>query len=101
MKDELDDLHVGVLDGELRLLDVLGPPIALALDLHAVIGGPDRLPARTPTCLHWCRACSRRSTTWVGGMATSGILGMFLGATLLALSYQILKGWVTANPNAD
>jgi predicted PurR-regulated permease PerM len=37
----------------------------------------------------------------LGGMATSGILGMFLGATLLALGYQILKGWVATNPDAD
>jgi len=30
-----------------------------------------------------------------------GVLGMFLGATLLALGYQILVGWVATNPNAD
>jgi len=36
----------------------------------------------------------------LGGMATAGILGMFLGATLLALGYQILMGWVAANPDA-
>jgi predicted PurR-regulated permease PerM len=34
----------------------------------------------------------------LGGMATAGILGMFVGATLLALGYQIFKGWVAANP---
>jgi predicted PurR-regulated permease PerM len=34
----------------------------------------------------------------LGGMATSGILGMFIGATLLALGYQIFMGWVDANP---
>ena len=33
----------------------------------------------------------------LGGMADSGILGMFVGATLLALGYQIFMGWV-ANP---
>jgi predicted PurR-regulated permease PerM len=33
----------------------------------------------------------------LGGMADSGILGMFVGATLLALGYQIFTGWV-ANP---
>jgi len=30
----------------------------------------------------------------LGGMATAGILGMFLGATLLALGYQIFMLWV-------
>jgi len=34
----------------------------------------------------------------LGGMADSGILGMFVGATLLALGYQIFMGWVVANP---
>jgi predicted PurR-regulated permease PerM len=37
----------------------------------------------------------------LGGMASAGILGMFLGAILLALGYQILMDWVAANPNAD
>ena len=30
----------------------------------------------------------------LGGMATAGILGMFIGATLLALGYQIFMQWV-------
>src|SRR6516225_689827 len=30
----------------------------------------------------------------LGGMATRGILAMFVGATLLALGYQIFMGWV-------
>jgi len=34
----------------------------------------------------------------LGGMATAGILGMFVGATLLALGYQIFMGWVQADP---
>jgi predicted PurR-regulated permease PerM len=33
----------------------------------------------------------------LGGMATAGILGMFVGATLLALGYQIFMGWVAVN----
>jgi predicted PurR-regulated permease PerM len=33
----------------------------------------------------------------LGGMAAAGILGMFVGATLLALAYQIFKGWVEDN----
>jgi predicted PurR-regulated permease PerM len=36
----------------------------------------------------------------LGGMATAGILGMFVGATLLTLGCQIFMGWVAANPNA-
>jgi predicted PurR-regulated permease PerM len=34
----------------------------------------------------------------LGGMATSGILGMFIGATALALGYQIFMRWVADNP---
>ncbi len=30
----------------------------------------------------------------LGGMASDGILGMFVGATLLTLGYQIFMGWV-------
>jgi predicted PurR-regulated permease PerM len=36
----------------------------------------------------------------LGGMAAAGILGMFVGATLLALGYQILMGWVATSPVA-
>jgi predicted PurR-regulated permease PerM len=36
----------------------------------------------------------------LGGMATSGILGMFVGAALLALGYQIFMQWVSANPDS-
>ncbi len=35
----------------------------------------------------------------LGGMATAGILGMFVGATLLALGYQLFMSWVSTNPN--
>ena len=35
----------------------------------------------------------------LGGMATAGILGMFVGATLLALGYQIFMTWVATNPD--
>ena len=34
----------------------------------------------------------------LGGMAAAGILGMFVGATLLALAYQVFTGWVKQNP---
>jgi predicted PurR-regulated permease PerM len=34
----------------------------------------------------------------LGGMAAGGILGMFVGATLLALGYQILLGWIATTP---
>jgi predicted PurR-regulated permease PerM len=37
----------------------------------------------------------------LGGMATTGILGMFIGATLLALAYQIFMGWVANNPDSQ
>ena len=37
----------------------------------------------------------------LSGMATAGILGMFVGATLLALGYQLFMGWVASNPDAD
>jgi predicted PurR-regulated permease PerM len=37
----------------------------------------------------------------LGGMATAGILGMFVGATLLTLGYQIFMGWVASNPEAE
>ena len=36
----------------------------------------------------------------LGGMAAKGILGMFVGATLLALGYQIFMGWVVARAEA-
>ena len=37
----------------------------------------------------------------LGGMAAAGILGMFVGATLLALGYQVFMGWVNADPEAN
>ena len=37
----------------------------------------------------------------LGGMAAAGILGMFVGATLLALGYQIFMGWVAARREAE
>jgi predicted PurR-regulated permease PerM len=37
----------------------------------------------------------------LGGMATAGILGMFVGATLFALGYQIFMGWVAASPDVE
>jgi len=37
----------------------------------------------------------------LGGMAAGGILGMFVGATLLALGYQIFMGWVAARSEAE
>ena len=35
----------------------------------------------------------------LGGMAAAGILGMFVGATLLALGYQIFMSWIA--PSSD
>ena len=37
----------------------------------------------------------------LGGLASSGILGMFVGATLLALGYQIFMWWVATNPDTS
>jgi predicted PurR-regulated permease PerM len=37
----------------------------------------------------------------LGGLATHGILGMFIGATLLALGYQIFMWWVATNPDKN
>ncbi len=40
----------------------------------------------------------------LGGMATGGIIGMFVGAVLLSIGYQIFMGWVNdegANAAAD
>jgi len=36
----------------------------------------------------------------LGGMAAAGILGMFVGATLLTLGYQIFMAWVALRPDA-
>jgi predicted PurR-regulated permease PerM len=36
----------------------------------------------------------------LGGLATGGLLGMFIGATLLELGYQVFTGWVAANPDS-
>jgi predicted PurR-regulated permease PerM len=37
----------------------------------------------------------------LGGMASGGIVGMFVGATVLALGYQLFMGWVAADPDSD
>jgi predicted PurR-regulated permease PerM len=37
----------------------------------------------------------------LGGMASGGILGMFVGATALALGYEIFKHWIAIHPNSD
>ncbi len=37
----------------------------------------------------------------LGGMATAGILGMFVGATLLTIGYKIFMNWVANNPEAN
>jgi predicted PurR-regulated permease PerM len=35
----------------------------------------------------------------LGGMATGGILGMFVGATALALGYNLFMNWIATNPD--
>jgi predicted PurR-regulated permease PerM len=37
----------------------------------------------------------------LGGMAGGGILGMFVGATALALGYEIFQNWIATDPNPD
>ncbi len=37
----------------------------------------------------------------LGGMASGGISGMFVGATLLAVGYQIFMGWVAGDPDEE
>jgi len=37
----------------------------------------------------------------LGGMATGGILGMFVGATVLALSYELFTNWVAPSADTD
>jgi predicted PurR-regulated permease PerM len=37
----------------------------------------------------------------LGGMATGGILGMFVGATALALGYEIFMKWVALEPESN
>ena len=37
----------------------------------------------------------------LGGMATGGILGMFVGATALALGYEIFKHWISTPADSD
>ena len=50
------------------------------------------------------RVSMRRCRSWLlgalGGLASAGILGMFVGAVVLALGYQIFMAWVAANPDA-
>jgi predicted PurR-regulated permease PerM len=37
----------------------------------------------------------------LGGMASDGIIGMFIGATLLAIAWRVLTGWVGENPDTN
>jgi predicted PurR-regulated permease PerM len=37
----------------------------------------------------------------LGGMASGGILGMFVGATVLALGYELFNTWLKTNPDSD
>lgn len=36
----------------------------------------------------------------LGGMATGGILGMFVGATVLAVGYELFTNWLGTNPDS-
>ena len=37
----------------------------------------------------------------LGGLAKAGLVGMFVGATVLAIGYQIFMGWVAATPESS
>ena len=37
----------------------------------------------------------------LGGMATRGILGMFVGATVFALGYQLFMSWIAPSPDTE
>jgi predicted PurR-regulated permease PerM len=37
----------------------------------------------------------------LGGLATAGILGMFVGATLLALGHQMFMVWLAGTPSSN
>jgi predicted PurR-regulated permease PerM len=37
----------------------------------------------------------------LGGMAADGIIGLFVGATVLAIAWQIATAWVDENPDAN
>lgn len=37
----------------------------------------------------------------LGGMASGGILGMFVGATGLAVAYEVFRNWIANTPAAD
>lgn len=37
----------------------------------------------------------------LGGMATGGIIWIFVGATLLALAWQVCTGWITDDPDTN
>ena len=36
----------------------------------------------------------------LGGMASGGILGMFVGPVVLALGYKLFTNWVAAHPDS-
>ena len=36
----------------------------------------------------------------LGGMASGGILGMFVGATVLAVGYELFTNWLGTNPDS-
>jgi predicted PurR-regulated permease PerM len=37
----------------------------------------------------------------LGGLASTGLLGMFVGATFLALGYQVFMWWVASSPDLE
>jgi len=37
----------------------------------------------------------------IGGMITSGIIGLFIGAVILALGYQLFRYWLDEGESED
>ena len=68
-------------------------------DVVVVGGGPGGHSAAIAAARNGARTVLLERYGHLGGMATGGILGMFVGATLLALGYQIFMGWVDTSPN--
>ena len=42
-----------------------------------------------------------RSVGAIGGMLLSGIIGLFIGAIVLALGYKLFQAWLAAQPDGD
>mgnify|MGYP000411460643 CR=1 FL=1 len=69
------------------------------LDLVAIAAALER-GSRHPIASAFADIRSPVQATQLQQVAGAGIRGLFVGAVLLALGYQIFMGWVAANPEA-